>query len=262
MEYARRVGIQKTRGGESGGSHSFDSSKVSFWHSPEGNGTISPGFGPRESFEYPITFAVGENHYKDPNSYNPFGTTRGNRLGPLRGEMAGEAKVGLFWPIECIDYIFVPLFAVNATYKILEEHGLTHIKVLPYTRELQTQGEILKQIFSLEGQKSDLLYRDREEISFSTFSNLEPDPQVIAIDEKLSELKKKVSKQHLKLVQELVEVLDDLKSHKHAVENAILSKKSGSFLNIELPETISYVKRTINELEKRQAELEKQLKEI
>ena len=133
--YADRLGIKKIQGGESGGSSSWSSCSVSFWEFPKGNGWICPGFGVREGFEYPITFSVGENHYKDHNSYHALGLSRGAK-GPLRGGMAGEATVNLFWPIECIDYIFVPPFAVKNTSKLLEEHGLTHIEVFPYTRTL------------------------------------------------------------------------------------------------------------------------------
>jgi hypothetical protein len=131
--HAATLGIHKTRGGEIGGSGSCSSRSVSFWEYPLGNAAVCPGFGMREGFEYPITLAVGESHYLDHNSYHSLGLAKGSK-GPLRGEMRGEAMVKLFWPIECIDYIFVPSFAVEDTSKLLEEHGFTHIEVLPFTR--------------------------------------------------------------------------------------------------------------------------------
>jgi hypothetical protein len=149
--YADFQKIPKLSGGEQGGKYAADPHFVSFWGSDDGHAKIGLGFGLRSGFEYPISFGVGRANAINPDCTNGaaeykstlkrrkevfrWGSTK-NLDGIRQGAMLDEKVVIGFYPLICIDYVFVPPFALEEVQTTLMDHNLEHIQVIPYSIEL------------------------------------------------------------------------------------------------------------------------------
>lgn len=151
IDYAKSKGVFKSTGGEISGERGLDADKVSFYVLENDRDKLGLGYGPKEGFEYPVAFVVGARSRGNLHCYNAasekFGKMSNDELekllkpgereikeGPDRGvgTIPQERTVPLFFPIECIDYVFTPPFAVEEVTEILREHKLNFIQVLPF----------------------------------------------------------------------------------------------------------------------------------
>jgi hypothetical protein len=123
--------VHKISGGEYGGVICHAPAHVSFWDMSKDKVPLYLGYGKQIAFEYPISFAVSEQHLHDVSCF----PLRAPRLSG--GTLANELVVSSFWPLKCVDYIFVPKNVVKEVQLTLADFGHNHIQVIPFEKDVE-----------------------------------------------------------------------------------------------------------------------------
>lgn len=155
-----KMGIVKSSGGEIGGSSGMDPGLVSFY-TLDKEASLAIGYAPKRGFEYPVSFGVSDKVKNKPHCFNAsspkYGKMSDGELQKLIKEnpnllnvsnkrdpnfintgvysahttIQAERTVSHYFPMDCIDFLFVPFFAVDEVKQILKGQGLG-MEVLPY----------------------------------------------------------------------------------------------------------------------------------